>query len=28
VFKREEGVWKLIDFQGDLDLLSRPRKGA
>lgn len=28
VFKREDGVWKLIDFQGDLDLLSRPRKGG
>jgi hypothetical protein len=28
VFRREDGVWKLIDFQGDLDLLSRPRKGS
>ena len=25
VFRREGGVWKLIDFEGDLDLLSRPR---
>ena len=27
VFKRQDGVWKLIGFEGDLDLLSRP-KGA
>jgi hypothetical protein len=27
VFKREEGVWKLIDFEGDLDLLTRPGGG-
>lgn len=25
VFKREDGVWKLIDFEGDLGLLTRPR---
>ena len=24
VFKREEGVWRLTDFEGDLGLLSRP----
>ena len=26
VFKREDGVWKLIDFEGDLSLLARPRR--
>ena len=26
IFKREEGVWKLIGFEGDLSLLSRPRR--
>ena len=26
VFKREDGVWKLIDFEGDLGLLERPRR--
>jgi len=26
VFKREDGVWKLIDFEGDIGLLTRPRK--
>jgi outer membrane murein-binding lipoprotein Lpp len=25
VFRREDGVWKLIDFEGDLGLLTRPR---
>ncbi len=25
VFKREDGVWRLIDFEGDLGLLSRRR---
>ena len=25
VFKREEGVWRMIDFEGDLGLLTRPR---
>ena len=25
VFKHEDGVWKLIDFEGDLGLLVRPR---
>jgi len=25
VFKREEGVWRLIDFEGDFSLLQRPR---
>lgn len=25
VFKREEGVWKMVDFEGDLSLLTRPR---
>ena len=25
VFRREEGVWKLTDFEGDLGLLTRPR---
>ena len=25
VFKREDGVWKLIDFAGDLGLLTRSR---
>ena len=24
VFKREDGVWRLIDFEGDLGLLTRP----
>ena len=23
VFKREDGVWRLIDFEGDLDLIQR-----
>ena len=27
VFKREEGVWRLIDFEGDIGLLVRPRAG-
>jgi hypothetical protein len=26
IFKREDGVWKLIGFEGDLSLLSRPRR--
>lgn len=26
VFKREDGVWRLIDFEGDLGLLTRPRR--
>lgn len=25
VFKREDGVWRLIDFEGDLGLLLRPQ---
>jgi len=25
VFKREDGAWKLTDFEGDLGLLVRPR---
>ena len=26
VFKREDGVWRLIDFEADLGLLTRPRR--
>jgi hypothetical protein len=26
IFKREDGVWKLIGFEGDLSLLSRPKR--
>lgn len=25
LFKRKDGVWRLIDFEGDLGLLTRPR---
>ena len=25
VFKREDGTWRMIDFEGDLGLLTRPR---
>ena len=28
VFKREDGVWKMIDFEGDLGLLTRPRSAG
>jgi hypothetical protein len=28
VFKREDGVWRMIDFEGDLGLLGRRRSGA
>jgi hypothetical protein len=27
VFKREDGVWRMIDFEGDLSLLDRRRAG-
>ena len=26
IFKREDGAWKLIGFEGDLSLLQRPRR--
>ncbi len=26
VFKHEDGVWRMIDFQGDLGLLGKPRR--
>lgn len=28
VFKREDGVWRMIDFEGELQLLTRPHKGG
>jgi hypothetical protein len=28
IFKREDGVWRMIDFEGDLSLLMGRRKPA